>query len=164
MCTSLSTVKGVPPERWGHVPVVVGRLMLTSSQHPRYNSSMAKSFGARIRDLRRSASLTQRQLAERAGLNFTYVSKIENDRLEHTPSIRAIQDLARALQVDELELMDAANKVPPLLEAIARDKDALRFFRRATQTVTSPEGWRDLFNYLERKGQPRQSKRRVKGR
>jgi len=163
MCTSLSTGEDMARLSAGAHAGGSGQVDVDVKSTPRYNSSMAKSFGARIRELRRSAGLTQRELAERAGLDFTYVSKIENDRLEHTPSIRAIQDLARALEADELELMDAANKVPPLLEAIARDKDALRFFRRATQTVTSPEGWRDLFNYLERKGQPRQPKGRVKG-
>ncbi|MFQ5872328.1 MAG: helix-turn-helix domain-containing protein [Dehalococcoidia bacterium] len=109
------------------------------------------TFGQRIRELRRQHELTQRQLAEKTGVDFTYLSKIENDRLEHTPSIKTIQDLARALEVDELELMNLANKVPPLLEVIARDRDALRFFRRATATVKSPEEWRDLLDYLEKR-------------
>lgn len=108
------------------------------------------SFGQRIKELRRARGLSQRALAAQAGLDFTYLSKIENDRLEHTPSIRMIQDLARALEVDELELMDLARKVPSPFEAIARDRDAVRFFRRATETITGPEGWRDLLDYLER--------------
>lgn len=113
------------------------------------------TFGQRIRELRSQQSLTQRQLAERAHVDFTYLSKIENDRLEHTPSIKTIQDLARALEVDELELMGLANKIPPFLEAVARDKEALRFFRRATETIKSPEGWRDLLGYLERRSRRR---------
>jgi transcriptional regulator with XRE-family HTH domain len=80
----------------------------------------------------------------------TYLSKIENGRLEHTPSIKTLQGLAAALGVDELELMELADKVPPVLEAIARDKEALRFFRRATETIKSSEGWRDLLAYLDR--------------
>lgn len=113
------------------------------------------TFGQRIKELRRERGLTQRQLAEKARVDFTYLSKIENDRLEHTPSIKTIQDLAQALAVDELELMELANKVPPVLEAIARDKDALRFFRRATATIKTSAGWRDLLAYLERRTQPR---------
>lgn len=113
------------------------------------------TFGGRTRELRKQRGFTQRQLAQRIGVDFTYLSKIENDRLEHTPSIKAIQDLARALEVDELELMELANKVPPALEAIVRDKDALRFFRRATETVKSPAGWRDLLDYLERRNKGR---------
>ncbi len=109
------------------------------------------TFGQRLKQLRGEHGLTQRQLAESAGVDFTYLSKLENDRLEHTPSLKVLQDLARALNVDELELMQAANKVPAVLEVIARDKDALRFFRRATETVKGPEGWRDLLDYLERR-------------
>jgi transcriptional regulator with XRE-family HTH domain len=111
----------------------------------------AITLGQRIRALRRERRLTQRQLAGQAGVNFTYLSKIENDRLEHTPSLKTLQELARALEVDELELMELADKVPPVLDALARDKEALRFFRRATQSVTTPEGWRELHDYLDRR-------------
>jgi HTH-type transcriptional regulator, competence development regulator len=107
------------------------------------------TFGARLRQLRVERKLTQRQLAEQAGVDFSYLSKIENNRLEHTPSIKTLQSLARALAVDELELMELANKVPLGLEAIARDKAALRFFRRATETVKTPEGWQALLDHLE---------------
>ena len=113
------------------------------------------TLGQRIRELRRQHRFTQRQLAEKVGVDFTYLSKIENDRLEHTPSIKTLQDLAKALEVDELELMELADKVPPMLQAIARDKNALRFFRRATQTIKSSEDWRDLLAYLERRTQGR---------
>lgn len=114
----------------------------------------AKTLGQRIKALRSESGLTQRRLAEEAGVNFTYLSKIENNRLEHTPSIKTLQDLARVLSIDELELMELmelANKLPPVLDAIARDKEALRFFRRATATITTSEGWRDLSAYLERR-------------
>jgi transcriptional regulator with XRE-family HTH domain len=112
---------------------------------------MAMSFGKRIKELRTERGLTQRQVADLAHVDFTYLSKIENDRLEHTPSIKTLQDLARALKVDELELMQLANKLPAAFNALAKDKDARRFFRRATATIKGPEGWRDLLNYLERK-------------
>src|SRR6266852_9272795 len=111
----------------------------------------AMTLGERIRQLRQQRGLTQRRLAEETGVDFSYLSKIENERLEHTPSIKMLQDLARVLEVDELELMDLANKVPQGFEAIARDKDATRFFRRATETVKSSEEWRDLLDYLERR-------------
>ena len=109
------------------------------------------TFGGRIRELRQKRGLTQRELADRAGVDVTYLSKIENDRLEHAPSIKVIQDFARVLEVDELELMALANKVPPVLDAIARNRDATRFFRRATELVKTSEGWRDLLAHLERR-------------
>lgn len=107
-------------------------------------------LGQRIRKLRHEHRFTQRVLAERIGVDVSYLSKIENGRLEHTPSIRTLQDLAAALDVDELELMVLADKVPRMLQAVARDKEALRFFRRATETIKSPDEWRDLLAYLDR--------------
>lgn len=113
------------------------------------------TLGRRIKELRQARRFTQRQLGQRAGIDSTYLSKIENEKLEHTPSIKTLQDLAMALEVDELELMSLANKVPPVLETIARDQDALRFFRRATETVKTPAGWRDLLDYVERRARER---------
>jgi HTH-type transcriptional regulator, competence development regulator len=108
------------------------------------------TLGQRIRGLRKQKSLTQRQLAELAGIDFSYLSKIESGKLEHTPSVRTLQDIARALGVDELELMELADKLPSVLEPIARNQEALRFFRKATETIKTSEGWRDLLDYLER--------------
>ena len=62
-------------------------------------------------------------MAEWASIDFTYLSKIENDRLDHTPSIKTIHDPASALGADELELLELANK-PPVLEVIVHDREA----------------------------------------
>lgn len=111
------------------------------------------TFGQRIKEIRQQRNLTQRQLAERASVDSTYISKIENDRLDHTPSIKTIHDLAGALGADELELLELANKLPPVLEVISRDKEALRFLRRAVETIKTPEEWRALHAFLDRHDQ-----------
>lgn len=107
------------------------------------------SFGEYIHELRQKRELTQRVLAEKVGVDFSYISKMENDRLDHTPSLKTLQALAKALDVDELDLMNRADKVPDAFAAIAKDKDAMRFFRRASKKVKSSAGWRDLLDYLE---------------
>jgi len=106
-------------------------------------------IGHQIRELRKQKHLTQRQLAQMANINFTYLSKIENGRLSHTPSIATLRDLAHALDVDELELLQLVNKLPSGFEQIAKNKDALHFFRRASQVVSTSEVWKDLERYLE---------------
>ena len=80
---------------------------------------MPATFGARLHDLRKQRRLTQRQLAERVaarlkekdrrGFDFTYLSKIENDRLP-PPSVAAIMDLAAELDTDSDELLALAGK------------------------------------------------------
>jgi transcriptional regulator with XRE-family HTH domain len=54
-------------------------------------------FGARLREVRERAGLSQAQLAERAGCNLFTVSKIE--RGLHEPAWPLVRALARALGV-----------------------------------------------------------------
>ncbi|TWT81204.1 Helix-turn-helix domain protein [Planctomycetes bacterium CA13] len=77
------------------------------------------TFGERIRKLRQAKGWTLRQLAPEVGVGFTYLSKVENERLDtgHYPSEALIHRLADALGADEDELLLLANKVP---EAIRR--------------------------------------------
>ena len=72
------------------------------------------TFGQTIRHLRTSRHLTQRALANEVGINFTYLSKIENNRLEpgQSPKKDTIARLAQALDTDTDELLLLARKIP----------------------------------------------------
>jgi transcriptional regulator with XRE-family HTH domain len=107
-------------------------------------------FGKRLKELRLQQGLTLRELARRVKLDFTYLSKIENDKIEYTPSANKIRVIAKALNADEIELLKLANKVPPELEAIADNVSAITFLRRA-KNLTSPEDWKDLLDFLDQK-------------
>jgi transcriptional regulator with XRE-family HTH domain len=76
-----------------------------------------KTFGKRLRELRRAKSLSQRALAERVGVNFTYLSRCETGTLDfgQYPSEDLIRRLAAALEADEDELLILAKKVPPTI-------------------------------------------------
>lgn len=88
-------------------------------------------FGHRIRDLRRAKNLGQRALAERVGISFTYVSKIENHQLDfgEYPSDELICKLAKALDADEDELLLLAEKIPESVRVrVLQRPDAFRAF------------------------------------
>lgn len=72
-------------------------------------------FGEAIRELRQGRQLSQRALAAQVGVTFTYISKIENHKLDfgEYPSESMIHKLAEALEADENELLLLAEKVPP---------------------------------------------------
>lgn len=108
------------------------------------------SFGRRLRELRRQRGLTLRKLADAAGVNFSYLSKIENDRIPYTPAPDTIRRLAGAMGVDPLELLGLANKLPPELESLNASAPARRFFERARQ-VASPDDWNALLDFLEQR-------------
>lgn len=59
--------------------------------------NIKKRFGERVRKLREQRGLTQEQLADKAGMHFTYVGQIE--RGVRNPSLVNIEKLARALNV-----------------------------------------------------------------
>lgn len=89
-----------------------------------------ESFGKRIQRLRREAKMTQRVLARELGINFTYLSKLENDRGE-APGEETVRNVARLLHTDEEELLARAGKVPPNLRDRAQEDLAFaRFLRR----------------------------------
>lgn len=95
------------------------------------------TFGQTIRQLRRAHRLTQRELAENVqalGLkaDFTYISKIENDRLEIPPSEPLIRALAQLLETDAEALLEMAGKFDQkaLQEVVAEMPEAAILLRR----------------------------------
>ena len=120
----------------------------------------AQTFGQRVRELRLTKNLTQRELAERVaarlkeedrrGFDFTYLSKIENDRLP-PPSVPAILQLAAVLGADSDELLALAGKAPPDVGDTLRSSPGARaFFRSATNLDLSEEDWKKLLDRLKR--------------
>ena len=71
-------------------------------------------FGDRIRELRKAKGYSLRQLAPLVGVGFSYLSKVENDKLdfEGTASESLIRRLADVLEADEEELLLLAHHVP----------------------------------------------------
>jgi transcriptional regulator with XRE-family HTH domain len=71
-------------------------------------------FGQLVRKLRQAKALSLRDVAPKVGVGFTYLSKIENGKLDFGdyPSEALIRKLAEALDADEDELMLLAEKMP----------------------------------------------------
>ncbi len=118
------------------------------------------TFGQRLRELRKAKNLTQRELAERVAarlrkegrsFDFTYLSKIENDRTE-PPSVTLITELAHVLEADPNELITLAGKVPPGLEKTLKESEPARaFFRSAFDRDLTEEDWERLLQELKRR-------------
>ena len=61
-------------------------------------------FGSVLRERRRAARLSQRELARQIGVDFSYISKIENGRLP-PPAADTIVDICRVLETEPEELL-----------------------------------------------------------
>jgi transcriptional regulator with XRE-family HTH domain len=86
-------------------------------------------FGERLRKLRQAKKLSQKQLAARVGINYTYLSKCESEKLDFAPypGEDLIRRLAVALDADEDELLFLAKKIPAdIRERVLARPDAFR--------------------------------------
>jgi transcriptional regulator with XRE-family HTH domain len=91
------------------------------------------TFGRRIQALRRGLGLTQRQVADRLRIDFTYLSKLENDRGDK-PSEETVRGLADVLQTDLEELLALAGRIPKeLRERASSDPQFATFLRRVAR-------------------------------
>lgn len=75
-----------------------------------------KRFGQYLKELRKG-KFTQRQLAKKLDVDFTYISKIENDKMP-PPSCNILDKLVELLGADREKLYSMAGKIPPDIEEI----------------------------------------------
>ena len=95
-----------------------------------------ETFGQTVKRLRKAKRITQLELAEQIGVDFTYVSKIENDRTLRSPA-------------EELILL--ANKVPQnLQETIVQDTLAVDFLRTVPKFNANDR--EEIRKFIERVG------------
>lgn len=80
---------------------------------------LRERFGQRVRALRRRRNLTLEQLGERAKLSDKFIQSIETSR--QTPTVDAIEKLARGLAVEPAELFMVDERSPKDLRARARE-------------------------------------------
>jgi HTH-type transcriptional regulator, competence development regulator len=91
------------------------------------------TFGERVRELRKAKNLTLRDLAAKVKVNFTYLSKIENHKLDFGdyPGEGLIRKLAKVLGADEDELLLLAEKIPDdIRKRVVQRPDAFRKIAR----------------------------------
>ena len=81
----------------------------------------SKTFGNLIRRARCEKKYSQRELGKLIGVNFTYLSKLENDHADYPPSKKVIQSLANQLDLDNQELAQLAGRINTEDEEIFKD-------------------------------------------
>lgn len=93
---------------------------------------MKQKFSEIIRNARKEKGYSQRELAKILGLDFTYLSKLENDRADYAPKEDVIRALAKNLDLDEEELIFLAGRIPQQEEDLLKQhyKTMPTLFRR----------------------------------
>ncbi|GEM_PF-4295660 len=88
------------------------------------------SFNKKLRELRERAGLSQSEVAERVGVSFTYLSKIETG-VKPPPSEKVILKLAEVLNCDKDDLMASAGKVPSDVARILKNREVRQSLRES---------------------------------
>ncbi len=78
------------------------------------------NFGSLIRQARKEKGYSQRQLAEKLGVDFTYLSKLENENAKYAPKEELIRKLAKHLALEDDKLVFLAGRIP------SRDEDLMK--------------------------------------
>ncbi|SRR6266446_60013 len=111
---------------------------------------MDETFGGKLRTLRRAKGVSQRELAEKVNVDFSYISKVENDRLP-PPAADTIEKICGELGVGAEELMGLTNKIPTdLRQLLVENKEAREFMRTAQSMRLSDKEWNKLAGRLKR--------------
>ena len=138
--------------KWGSPPStpVIGVVPQLHAVYTRPGMEEGTTFGRRLRELRRAKNLSQRDLATAAGVDFTYLSKLENDRMA-PPSAETITSLARLLDADLDELSVLAGKLPADVTGIlSKNYYALKAFRSIAGDVRSNADWQRFIQERDR--------------
>jgi transcriptional regulator with XRE-family HTH domain len=81
-----------------------------------------EALGAFIREQRKRANLSLRQLAELTSLSNPYLSQVE--RGLHQPSVRVLKALSGALNVSAETLLAQAGLIDAMVPSVAKDGEA----------------------------------------
>jgi|SRR5687768_17978362 len=105
---------------------------------------MSIKFGDALREFRRAIGMSQRELADRAGLDFSYISKMENNRIP-PPAADTIVLICKILNIGSEELLSLTGKIPSKMRSdVIANKNAFRFLQEAQEMKLSDDEWSKL--------------------
>jgi transcriptional regulator with XRE-family HTH domain len=88
------------------------------------------TFGKILKKLRTQKGVSIKKLAPELGVNYTYISKLENSKVN--PSEKMVEKLSRYFNYNNDELLIATGKIPEDIAEILKNnpKEALDYLRR----------------------------------
>jgi transcriptional regulator with XRE-family HTH domain len=105
------------------------------------------TFGRLLRRARIAADLGQQELADTVGVDISYISKLENDRLR-PPAAKTVEQLAATLGVPPAELLAAAGKLPTGMDESLATPNAIRFLGEAQEMQLTGQEWQQMVHAL----------------
>ncbi len=105
-------------------------------------------FGEALRELRRKHGVTQRELADKTGLDFSYISKLENGR-NPPPAADTIVKICEVLEEPPEQLLALTSKLPSdIQQRVSASHAAQVFLREAQRLNLTEEDWQLLSDHV----------------
>lgn len=116
---------------------------------------MANEFGIALREYRRQARVSQRELAAQTGLDFSYISKVENGRIP-PPAADTIVAICQVLKIPPEELLALTGKIPSeVQQTVSTSKAAQEFLREVQRMGLTDDEWQRVTKSLHKLRRPR---------
>ncbi len=111
---------------------------------------MKETFGQILKELRRNKNISQRELADKVGVDFSYISKLENDRLA-PPAAETIIRIANTLDIPSEVLLSYSGKVSDeMRDTISSSQEAMMFLNEAKSMNLQAQEWQMLIGELKK--------------
>lgn len=110
---------------------------------------MTETFGSLLREIRRTAGVSQRDLANKVNLDFSYISKLENDRIP-PPAADTVVAICEVLNVEPDQLLSMTGKIPSKVqENLSKSRSAQEFLREAWRLNLTDDEWETMKDSLK---------------
>lgn len=107
-------------------------------------------FGKKLRQYRRNANISQRELAKHIGVDFSYISKVENGRLP-PPAADTIVKICNVLKIDSEELLAITGKLPSKIKKhVSQNINAQEFLSEASRLNLTNKEWKSMIKSLKK--------------
>lgn len=112
---------------------------------------VALGFGPTLKRFREARRVSQSKLAERAGFDHSYVSRLESGA--RTPTRDAVEQLANALELEHVnqdELLASAGFLPKEISSLLSGEPEITEVLGLLQNSSVPEAYRDSMRQVLR--------------
>jgi transcriptional regulator with XRE-family HTH domain len=113
-------------------------------------------FGSQIRELRTQKGISLRDFADMVNIDFTYLSKIENGKVD-PPSEEKIKAMANVLGIEAEELLGLAGKISSdeIRKAVVSNPNVGILLRKLGARKLTEDQVKDMLNIANNKNKPR---------
>ena len=98
-------------------------------------------FGARLREIRTSLNISQKELSEQTGLTLRTIQRIENNEVK--PSLHSIKVISEALEIESSELIEKSDIKPYEFNVNLKITDMNQFLNDLKTLVKTH--WKTIF-------------------